>query len=146
MDKPANHFELQADYKPAGDQPQAIESLVEGLESGLSHQTLLGVTGSGKSIGYDDPLYVVEQRGHERIPQLVKAGPFIDSLMVGQGTGFGQAAARPSAMPAPSEATGRLPTIHRGARPVNIRWPPFCVIARRRQCSGCARAAAAKSR
>ncbi len=85
MDKPANRFELQADYEPAGDQPEAIARLTEGLESGLSHQTLLGVTGSGKSIGYDDPLYVIEQRGNERIPQLVKAGPFIDALMAGQG-------------------------------------------------------------
>src|ERR1700693_3394887 len=49
MDKPANRFELQADYEPAGDQPEAIEHLIEGLESGLSHQTLLGVTGSGKT-------------------------------------------------------------------------------------------------
>src|SRR6202035_2831350 len=37
------------DYEPAGDQPEAIERLIEGLESGLSHQTLLGVTGSGKT-------------------------------------------------------------------------------------------------
>ncbi len=43
------NFELYADYQPAGDQPQAIEKLVEGLTSGLSHQTLLGVTGSGKT-------------------------------------------------------------------------------------------------
>jgi len=42
-------FELQADYVPAGDQPEAIERLVDGLTSGLSHQTLLGVTGSGKT-------------------------------------------------------------------------------------------------
>ena len=42
-------FELQADFQPAGDQPQAIQSLVEGLESGLHKQTLLGVTGSGKT-------------------------------------------------------------------------------------------------
>ncbi len=42
-------FQLQADYAPAGDQPQAIEKLVEGLENGLAHQTLLGVTGSGKT-------------------------------------------------------------------------------------------------
>jgi excinuclease ABC subunit B len=42
-------FRLQADYRPAGDQPEAIASLVEGLENGLSHQTLLGVTGSGKT-------------------------------------------------------------------------------------------------
>src|SRR5580693_21113 len=42
-------FELYADYSPAGDQPQAIEKLVDGLTSGLAHQTLLGVTGSGKT-------------------------------------------------------------------------------------------------
>jgi excinuclease ABC subunit B len=43
------HFELFSDYSPAGDQPQAIDKLVEGLTSGLAHQTLLGVTGSGKT-------------------------------------------------------------------------------------------------
>src|ERR1700759_5377674 len=42
-------FELFSDYLPAGDQPQAIEKLVDGLGSGLAHQTLLGVTGSGKT-------------------------------------------------------------------------------------------------
>jgi len=42
-------FKLVADYQPAGDQPEAIAKLVEGLESGLAHQTLLGVTGSGKT-------------------------------------------------------------------------------------------------
>jgi excinuclease ABC subunit B len=42
-------FELVTDYQPAGDQPQAITKLVDGLESGLAHQTLLGVTGSGKT-------------------------------------------------------------------------------------------------
>jgi excinuclease ABC subunit B len=42
-------FELYSDYHPAGDQPQAIEKLVDGLTTGLAHQTLLGVTGSGKT-------------------------------------------------------------------------------------------------
>jgi len=42
-------FDLYSDYLPAGDQPQAIEKLVDGLRSGLAHQTLLGVTGSGKT-------------------------------------------------------------------------------------------------
>ena len=42
-------FELHSKYKPDGDQPAAIESLVDGLESGLAAQTLLGVTGSGKT-------------------------------------------------------------------------------------------------
>ena len=42
-------FQIAAPYQPAGDQPQAIEKLVEGFESGLARQTLLGVTGSGKT-------------------------------------------------------------------------------------------------
>ena len=42
-------FQLVSSYKPCGDQPQAIETLVEGLENGFSTQVLLGVTGSGKT-------------------------------------------------------------------------------------------------
>ena len=42
-------FELKSPYKPAGDQPQAIEKLVEGVKEGLKDQVLLGVTGSGKT-------------------------------------------------------------------------------------------------
>lgn len=42
-------FELNTDKKPAGDQPQAIEKLVAGIKTGHKHQTLLGVTGSGKT-------------------------------------------------------------------------------------------------
>ncbi|MBB5210081.1 excinuclease ABC subunit UvrB [Microbulbifer hydrolyticus] len=42
-------FEVVSKYEPAGDQPAAIESLVEGIGDGLAHQTLLGVTGSGKT-------------------------------------------------------------------------------------------------
>ncbi|RUO74137.1 excinuclease ABC subunit UvrB [Pseudidiomarina sediminum] len=45
----ARAFELVSDYQPAGDQPKAIEQLVDNLEAGLAHQTLLGVTGSGKT-------------------------------------------------------------------------------------------------
>lgn len=43
------HFELVSEYKPAGDQPQAIDSLVKGINEGKKEQTLLGVTGSGKT-------------------------------------------------------------------------------------------------
>lgn len=42
-------FKLHSDFQPAGDQPEAIRRLSEGLEDGLAHQTLLGVTGSGKT-------------------------------------------------------------------------------------------------
>ncbi len=42
-------FKLTADYRPTGDQPEAIATLIDGLHSGLARQTLLGVTGSGKT-------------------------------------------------------------------------------------------------
>lgn len=42
-------FKLQSEFKPTGDQPQAIDKLAEGIVKGLKHQTLLGVTGSGKT-------------------------------------------------------------------------------------------------
>jgi excinuclease ABC subunit B len=45
----SNEFKLQADYRPAGDQPDAIKSLARGIEEGLARQVLLGVTGSGKT-------------------------------------------------------------------------------------------------
>ncbi|MFM4995920.1 excinuclease ABC subunit UvrB [Aeromonas sanarellii] len=46
MNKP---FKLASQFQPAGDQPRAIAQLLDGIESGLAHQTLLGVTGSGKT-------------------------------------------------------------------------------------------------
>lgn len=45
----SRNFELKTDKEPKGDQPQAIKELTEGLESGLTHQTLLGATGTGKT-------------------------------------------------------------------------------------------------
>ena len=42
-------FKIKAKFKPAGDQPRAIQQLTEGIQSGADHQTLLGVTGSGKT-------------------------------------------------------------------------------------------------
>mgnify|MGYP006427797353 CR=1 FL=1 len=49
MTREGMRFRVAADFEPAGDQPQAIETLVEGINDGLMHQTLLGVTGSGKT-------------------------------------------------------------------------------------------------
>jgi len=45
----SNQFALNAEYTPTGDQPEAIAGLIDGLSSGLAHQVLLGVTGSGKT-------------------------------------------------------------------------------------------------
>ncbi len=59
-------FELVSDYQPAGDQPQAIEKLTAGIVAGAKHQTLLGVTGSGKTFtvanvikSFDRPTLVI---------------------------------------------------------------------------------------
>src|SRR6185295_18173279 len=46
---PGSPFQLFKPYEPAGDQPQAIEGLVEGIRDGLIFQNLMGVTGSGKT-------------------------------------------------------------------------------------------------
>ena len=43
------NFELHSDYKPTGDQPRAIKELVDGFKAGNQFETLLGVTGSGKT-------------------------------------------------------------------------------------------------
>ncbi|MFI3166757.1 MAG: excinuclease ABC subunit UvrB [Bacillota bacterium] len=53
-------YKLESKFKPTGDQPTAIASLVEGVESGLSHQVLLGVTGSGKTFTMAN---IIEQTG-----------------------------------------------------------------------------------
>jgi excinuclease ABC subunit B len=54
-------FELRSDYAPAGDQPEAIERLVEGLKTGYAHQTLLGVTGSGKTFSIANVIQQVQR-------------------------------------------------------------------------------------
>lgn len=54
-------FELVTVFQPAGDQPQAIADLVEGLEAGLAHQTLLGVTGSGKTFSIANVIAKVQR-------------------------------------------------------------------------------------
>ncbi|MEE9211708.1 MAG: DEAD/DEAH box helicase family protein, partial [Phycisphaeraceae bacterium] len=46
---PSQHFQLVSEFEPTGDQPSAIDRIVEGIERGERHQTLLGVTGSGKT-------------------------------------------------------------------------------------------------
>jgi excinuclease ABC subunit B len=52
---------LHSDFKPAGDQPQAIARMIEGIENGLAHQTLLGVTGSGKTFSIANVIQKVQR-------------------------------------------------------------------------------------
>lgn len=54
-------FKVKSRFKPAGDQPQAIASLIDGIESGLAHQTLLGVTGSGKTFTIANVIQAVQR-------------------------------------------------------------------------------------
>ena len=49
------HFKIKSDFSPTGDQPQAIQQLCEGISSGAKYQTLLGVTGSGKTAAFALP-------------------------------------------------------------------------------------------
>jgi excinuclease ABC subunit B len=56
-----DRFELVTAFRPAGDQPQAIRALVEGLGSGLARQTLLGVTGSGKTFTMANVIAAVQR-------------------------------------------------------------------------------------
>ncbi|AYC33550.1 excinuclease ABC subunit B [Pseudomonas cavernae] len=56
-----SQFQLVTRFKPAGDQPEAIRLMVEGLEAGLSHQTLLGVTGSGKTFSIANVIAQVQR-------------------------------------------------------------------------------------
>ncbi|WP_277052219.1 excinuclease ABC subunit UvrB [Zestomonas thermotolerans] len=56
-----SQFQLVTRYQPAGDQPEAIRQMVEGLEAGLSHQTLLGVTGSGKTFSIANVIAQVQR-------------------------------------------------------------------------------------
>lgn len=56
-----DHFELVSDYKPAGDQPAAIASLVKGIEEGKKHQVLLGATGTGKTFTMSNVIAAVNK-------------------------------------------------------------------------------------
>src|SRR5712691_10411138 len=70
-------FDLISDFQPTGDQPQAIEKLSRGLKTGLKHQSLLGVTGSGKSVVGNTQILV--RQGTQAFCDEI--GPLIDRLM-----------------------------------------------------------------
>lgn len=57
----SKHFHIVSQFEPAGDQPQAIEQLVAGINAGLAHQTLLGVTGSGKTFTVANVVHAIDR-------------------------------------------------------------------------------------
>jgi len=61
MPRAVNEFEVVAPFEPAGDQPEAIAALIDGLETGLAAQTLLGVTGSGKTFSIANVIEAVQR-------------------------------------------------------------------------------------
>ena len=61
-------FKLSTNYTPAGDQPKAIEALIKGVRRGDRHQTLLGVTGSGKSVTGDTPVLIRHNGEIKNVP------------------------------------------------------------------------------
>ena len=71
-------FQLVSEFQPTGDQPEAIAALVEGLRRGYKHQTLLGATGTGKSLDGDEPIFVWQKESGEWIPQLLPIGKLVD--------------------------------------------------------------------
>ena len=74
-------FKLEAAFEPAGDQPAAIAKLVEGVKDGLSAQTLLGVTGSGKT-------YVVSQVIQQRPALVLAHNKTLAAQLYGEFRGF----------------------------------------------------------
>ena len=79
-------FQLTSDFQPTGDQPKAIAELVKNMNEGEPASVLLGVTGSGKSLGYSDPVYIVVETQHQRNSQVRPIGPLIDEAF-GQNEG-----------------------------------------------------------
>ena len=74
-------FKLVSSFKPEGDQPRAIEKLVGGLKSGKRFQTLLGVTGSGKSLHPNEDIWIYRKVDGKLIPELISIGSFVDGIL-----------------------------------------------------------------
>src|ERR1700675_3576620 len=75
-------FKLVAPFEPTGDQPAAIESLVDGIDKGFNHQVLLGVTGSGKSLAPDELVLIGRQSNYGDIRWSVEPiGPLVDAAL-----------------------------------------------------------------
>ena len=74
-------FELESEFEPMGDQPNAINELVDGIHRGDEYQTLLGATGTGKSLGYDDPVYTTRHTNGRAETQVGAIGAFVDACI-----------------------------------------------------------------
>jgi excinuclease ABC B subunit len=75
-------FSIHRPYPPLGDQPEAIAQLLEGLRGGQRYQTLLGVTGSGKSLAWDEPVLIRSRRADGGVETGLRAiGPLIDAAV-----------------------------------------------------------------
>src|SRR5258708_32957640 len=70
-------FKLNSKFGLMGDQPQAVDKLVAGIEKKEPYQVLLGVTGSGKSLDYEQPIYLK----NESKTEIVSIGKQIDDLI-----------------------------------------------------------------
>ena len=78
-------FRLVAPFEPTGDQPQAIERLTDGLARGYRHQTLLGATGTGKSLAPDEPVLIGREDDYGDVHWSVEPiGPFVDEALAGR--------------------------------------------------------------
>lgn len=73
-------FQLEAAFAPSGQQPEAIQSLVEGLQEGLAYQTLLGVTGSGKTFTIANVLQKIQRPALVMAPNKTLAAQFYAEL------------------------------------------------------------------
>ncbi|MFX1282424.1 MAG: excinuclease ABC subunit UvrB [Promethearchaeota archaeon] len=71
-------FQIISPYQPRGDQIPAIKQLVQGIENGKKYQTLLGVTGSGKSIDYDEQIVIINE--NSTITR-IKIGKFVEEKL-----------------------------------------------------------------
>jgi len=74
-------FQLISDYSPKGDQPLAIQNLVKGLNKGVRHQTLLGATGTGKSLTHDSLVWLYRLRNGNYEPLQSSIGEVVDHML-----------------------------------------------------------------
>ncbi|MDP2947766.1 MAG: hypothetical protein Q8N88_06650, partial [Nanoarchaeota archaeon] len=68
-------FNLVSKFKPAGSQPEAINKLTDGINDGMNFQTLLGVTGSGKSLDFKENIFIINKSG---FIEKIKIGEFVE--------------------------------------------------------------------